>query len=101
MYTEDVVKVAVQPTRVGELGIGSFLIIAGGILYLLGCTTASAFLRDPHRFNVQLALTLLYGTLIIFLTNAKRRSPWEVPGDVSLRLLYTHGFVSRMLQLTT
>ena len=76
-------RVPVEPTRIGEVGVGSFLLLAGAIVYLLCCFVGSTFLRGPVRFQLILFATTIYGSLIIFLSNAKRRSRWAVPDEVS------------------
>jgi len=74
------VRIPVEPTRIGEIGVGSFLVLSGGILFLLSNTVGAAFLKNP--VGLQLLSTVLYGALITFLVNAKRRSPWTVPDEV-------------------
>ena len=75
-------RIPVEPTRIGEIGVGSFLILAGGILYLLSCVVGTSFLKNPARFQLHLLSTVIYGTLILFLANAKRRSRWTIPDEV-------------------
>merc|ERR1719401_785303 len=67
------------PTRIGGLGVGSFLILSGGILFLLTNTVGAALLKNPC--GLQLLTTAIYGALVAFLVNAKKRSPWEVPDE--------------------
>ena len=85
MISGDDVRIPVQPTRIGELGIGSFLVLVGGASLIL-CCVASACMPQPARFRFQAIATAAYGVLIIYLTNAERRSRWEPQQDVSLRL---------------
>ena len=87
-------RLPVEPTRIGEMGIGSFIILAGGVLYSLSCIAgANCMDKYAKRENgddelisrgckLHLISTLLYGSLIIFLTNASRRSPWVTSDDV-------------------
>ena len=70
--------VEVEPTRIGALGVGTFLILTCGVLYTLLCLAGSLMAR-PGRMYV--SITAIYGALLIFLTNAKRRSRWEIPND--------------------
>jgi len=76
-------RLPVDPTRIGEIGVGSFLILTGGILCLFSCFLGAAFLEGPARLQVPLVATAIYGILISFLANAKRRSKWAVPDEVS------------------
>ena len=87
MDPEDDLLIPVEPTRIGEIGIGSFLILAGGVLYVLSCVIGGMFMKHPVRFQFQLITTSMYGTLIIFLVNAKRRSGWTVPEDEVSKLI--------------
>lgn len=63
------------------VGIGSFLIIVGFLLWLLTNNAAAAFLQYPYRQRFHFASTVVYAGMVIYLTNAKRRSPWEVKDD--------------------
>ena len=73
-------RIEVEPTRIGALGVGTFLVLAGGIVYILLCIAGTAMAR-PSRLYV--LITLFYGSLLIYLTNAKRRSRWATPDNVS------------------
>ncbi len=75
-------RTPVQPMRIGELGIGSFLVLVGGSSLVL-CCVGSTFMQQPARNRVQIISTVTYGALIIYLTNAERRSPWEPQNGVS------------------
>ena len=80
MDSEDNTLVPVGPsTRVGELGIGSFLILAGGVIWFLSLFLIGDAIipNQSTRFNVKLVFTGIYTTLILFLVNAERRSKWE------------------------
>ena len=83
MEPVDDLRIPVDPTRIGEIGIGSFLIIAGGILYTISCVIGGTFVKKPARFQLHLVSTSIYGAVIIWLTNAKRRSRWVIPEEVS------------------
>ena len=77
---DDTLLVPVGPsTRVGELGIGSFLILVGGVIWFLSLFLIGDAIipNQSTRFNVKLILTGIYTTLILFLVNAERRSKWE------------------------
>ena len=76
---EDGSLIEVEPTRIGALGVGTFLILAGGIIYLLLCIAGTVMKRHSQLY---LVITVLYGTLILFLTNAKRRSRYAIPDNV-------------------
>jgi hypothetical protein len=76
---ENSFQIEVEPTRIGSLGVGTFLILAGGILFVLLCIAGTAMKRSCRLYVI---ITLLYGSLIIFLTNAKRQSRWAVPDNV-------------------
>jgi hypothetical protein len=76
---ENSFRIEVEPIRIGSLGVGTFLILAGGILFMLLCIAGTAMKRSGRLY---LSGTLLYGSLIIFLTNAKRQSRWAVPDNV-------------------
>lgn len=73
-------RIEVEPTRIGGLGVGTFLVLAGGILYILLCIAGTAISR-PSRLYV--IISLIYGSLLMYLTNAKRRSRWATPENVS------------------
>ena len=80
MDSENNTLVPVGPsTRVGELGIGSFLILVGGVIWFLSLFLIGDAIipNQSTRFNVKLILTGIYTTLILFLVNAERRSKWE------------------------
>ena len=80
--------VPVPSTRIGEIGIGSFLILAGGVLFTLSCVIGP-FIKDPQtRFNFHLASTGVYTTLILYLVNAPRRSKWVSDAEVVAELDY-------------
>ncbi|KAL3802359.1 hypothetical protein HJC23_007184 [Cyclotella cryptica] len=72
-------RVEVEPTRIGSLGVGTFLVLAGGIVYILLCI-AGTVMKRPSRLYAM--ITLIYGSLLIYLTNAKRRSRWATPENV-------------------
>ncbi|KAL7522797.1 hypothetical protein ACHAWX_007487 [Stephanocyclus meneghinianus] len=72
-------RIEVEPTRIGGLGVGTFLVLAGGILYILLCIAGTAISR-PSRLYV--IISLMYGSLLMYLTNAKRRSRWATPENV-------------------
>ena len=76
---EDGSLIEVEPTRIGALGIGTFLILAGGIIYLMLCLAGTAMKRSSQLY---LVITVLYGSLILFLTNAKRQSRYTIPDNV-------------------
>ena len=83
---DDTLLVPVDPsTRVGELGIGSFLILVGGVIWFLSLFLIGDAIipNQSNRFNVKLILTGIYTTLILFLVNAERRSKWEEQGATS------------------
>jgi hypothetical protein len=91
--------IEVEPTRIGALGVGTFLILAAGILYLLLCLAGTAMKRSCHLYAT---ITILYGSLILFLTNAKRRSRWVMPDNVVSdveHLWLTHILVGTVLVL--
>ena len=73
--------IAVPPTRIAEIGIGSFLVLAGGASLSL-CYAGSMLVKNPARTNIQLLATAAYGVIIAFLSGAKRRSPWEAQDEV-------------------
>mmetsp|Transcript_27713 Transcript_27713/g.40819 ORF Transcript_27713/g.40819 Transcript_27713/m.40819 type:complete len:164 (+) Transcript_27713:136-627(+) len=66
-------QVEVDPIRFGELGIGTFLILLFGIMYIMVCCVG-LLIRKPA--TLYLISTLIYGGLITFLLNAKRQSKW-------------------------
>lgn len=74
-------RIPIESTRIGELGVGSFLVLSGGILFLLTNAVGAALLKNPC--GLHLLTTVVYGALLAFLVNAKRRSPWAVPDEVS------------------
>lgn len=76
---DDTLLVPVGPSsRVGELGIGSFLILVGGVIWFLSLFLIGDVIPNQStRFNVKLVVTGIYTTLILFLVNAERRSKWE------------------------
>lgn len=77
------IDVEVEPTRIGALGVGTFLILSGGILYTIGCFAISVQCTNMNRpGRLYFIITFLYMTLVLFLTNAKRRSRWAVPDNV-------------------
>jgi hypothetical protein len=76
---QSTVPIEVEPSRIGALGVGTFLILAASILYLLLCIAGTAMKR-PSRLCA--TITILYCSLILFLTNAKRRSRWAIPDNV-------------------
>jgi len=91
MSSDDDARIPVQPTRIGELGIGSFLVLVGGASLVL-CCVGSAFMHQPSRYRCQALTTAAYGVLIIYLTNAERRSRWEPQKDVSCVLVMDYAF---------
>jgi hypothetical protein len=74
-------RIAVPPTRIAEMGIGSFLVLAGGSLLPL-CYAGSMLAKNPRRTNIQLLATAAYALVIAFLAGAKRRSQWEIRDEV-------------------
>ena len=72
-------QIEVEPTRIGGLGVGTFLILGGGILSTLLCLAGTAMKRPCRLY---LVITLVYASLVLFLINAKRRSRWVVPENV-------------------
>ena len=85
--SQDVGRIPVQPTRIGELGIGSFLVLVGAASLVL-CCVGSTFMKQPARNLLQAISTVTYGALIIYLTNAERRSRWEPQNDVSCHRIW-------------
>lgn len=83
MEAGDDVRIPVEPTRIGAMGVGSFLVLAGGILLLASWAVGAAFLRDDaSRTRLRLVAAASYAALIAFLASAKRRSRWAVPEEV-------------------
>ncbi|KAL9186621.1 hypothetical protein ACHAXT_005859 [Thalassiosira profunda] len=75
-------RIPVEPTRIMEIGIGSFLILAGGVLWALSCVFGNALIKDGTvRCKMHLLITAAYGAIILYLANAERRSRWEIPGE--------------------
>ena len=72
---------AVPPTRIAEMGIGSFLVLAGGASLSL-CYAGSMLTKNPARTNIQLLATAAYGITLAFLAGAERRSQWEAREEV-------------------
>lgn len=73
------IDVEVEPTRIGALGVGTFLILSGGVLYIIACFAGTSMNRPS---NLYFTITFLYATLVLFLINAKRRSRWAIPDNV-------------------
>eukprot|EP00970_Alexandrium_tamarense_P004098 scaffold693_cov200-Alexandrium_tamarense.AAC.100 len=80
MEINDGMRIEVNPTRIGELGVGTFVILAGGILYLLSCIIGATLKKASRLY---LITTLIYGSMITYLSFAKRRSRWEVNTVIS------------------
>lgn len=67
--------------RLAEMGIGSFLILAGGASLAL-CYAASLLTTNLIRRNIiQLLPTVVYGIMVMYLTSVKRRSRWEIQNE--------------------
>lgn len=55
--------------RIGGIGIGAFLMMSGGVLYVMTCCVGLTMRRPQSLF---VASTLLYGSLVVFLFCAER-----------------------------
>ena len=75
-------RIAVPPTRIAEMGIGSFLILAGGASLVLCCTGSLLTTNRTWRNSLQIVATAVYGIMVAYLTSAKRRSRWEIQNAV-------------------
>ncbi|KAL3806832.1 hypothetical protein ACHAXA_003304 [Cyclostephanos tholiformis] len=73
-------RVAVPPTRIAQMGIGSFLVLLGGAMLLL-CYAGSMLAKNPTRTTIQLIATVANGIMIAFLVTAERRSQWEIKDE--------------------
>ncbi|KAL3769847.1 hypothetical protein ACHAW5_000719 [Stephanodiscus triporus] len=82
MDSADDRRIAVPPTRIAEMGVGSFLVLAGGASLSL-CFAGSMLAKNPARTKIQLLATAAYGILLAFLTGATRRSRWEIRDEAS------------------
>jgi len=74
MNTTELVEA--PPTRIAGLGLGTFLLLAGGGLLMLLCYLGT-ILRKSGRFYLRLCVAYLI--LLIFLLTAKRKSRWMDP----------------------
>lgn len=94
---DDSLRIEVEPTRIADVGIGTFLVLAGGILCTLLCIGGAMVLKQPGKLCT--VATILYGGMIIYLSNAKRRSRWVVSDDVADvdHLWLTHILIGSLL----
>ena len=64
------------------MGIGSFLVLAGGASLAI-CYFGSVLARNPtRRSSIQILATAVYVMMVAYLTSAKRRSRWEIQSEV-------------------
>ncbi len=56
-------RMAVPPTRIADMGVGSFLVLSGGASLSL-CYARSMLARDLAPTNVRLLATLTYGGIL-------------------------------------
>ena len=75
-------RIAVTPTRIAEMGIGSFLILAGSASLALCCTGSLLTTNLTRRNSIQILATAVYGIMVVYLISAKRRSRWEIQNEV-------------------
>jgi hypothetical protein len=85
-------RIAVPPTRIAQMGIGTFLVLIGGASLSL-CCAGSMLTRNPTRISVQLVSTITYGIMIAFLATAERRSRWVIRDEVREEIRLT--FISQ------
>jgi hypothetical protein len=74
---DSALRIAVPPTRIAQMGIGSFLVLIGGASLSL-CYAGSMLTKNPTRIGIQLVATAAYGIMIAFLATAERRSRWVI-----------------------
>ncbi|KAL3806168.1 hypothetical protein ACHAXA_003460 [Cyclostephanos tholiformis] len=70
-------RVAVPPTRIAQMGIGSFLVLLGGAMLLL-CYAGSMLAKNPTRTTIQLIVTVANGIMIAFLVVSDVDNTWLV-----------------------
>ena len=75
-------RIAVPPTRFAEMGIGSFLILAGSASLALCCTGSLSTTNLTRRNSIQILATAVYGIMVVYLTSAERLSRWEIQNEV-------------------
>lgn len=64
--------------RVGDLGIGTFLVLFFGVCYLCTCC-AGLFVRRPCL--IYIISTFSYGTILLLLFRAENVSDWNIESD--------------------
>ena len=75
-------RIAVPPTRIAEMGIGSFLILAGSASLALCCTGSLSTTNLTRRNSIQILATAVYGIMVVYLSSAERLSRWEIQNEV-------------------